>query len=530
MRIIFFQDETGILKRVYCSRPAGSLLIHWYKDKLPFQSNPSFVLFPQEWLNENPHLKEPDVFSYEQDCWKIDESFNHSTAKETYLFNGRSLFSVNEPYLRQTLRPLLWDVALIQIAPQLQPSNELLKLTPHNRVVGFRRLYAPSVEPAEQPKTWPNLIIFKKNAWKRLCEDGSLPLNFERFPEKIRHLNLKSVCLRIGGRLAVFDKKNALLSVLEEFPKNGIKQPADVSANGKIIAPVFKGKDVKIEPGAALVGPVVLSDGVHIKAHAVIRRSIIGENIIIEKGQLIDNQLYLDQTDLSSQATPEHVTDTDDEVSPREEYRKWPFFSYKRFGKRIFDLLCASVVLILLIPVFPLVMLVIKLTSPGPVFYKARRQGLHGREFSCLKFRTMMIKADSIQERLRVVNQVDGPQFKIDNDPRISGVGKFLRDTCIDELPQFINVLLGQMSVVGPRPSPENENDSCPVWRDARLSVRPGITGLWQICRTRRTASDFQEWVYYDTQYVRNLSFRKDLWICRKTAQKLIRGFLGQFG
>ena len=105
----------------------------------------------------------------------------------------------------------------------------------------------------------------------------------------------------------------------------------------------------------------------------------------------------------------------------------------------------------------------IKLTSPGPVFYRARRQGLHGKEFDCLKFRTMMLRADTIQERLRVVNQVDGPQFKIDNDPRISGVGKFLRDTCIDELPQFINVLLGQMSVVGPRPSPENENDSCPV-------------------------------------------------------------------
>jgi lipopolysaccharide/colanic/teichoic acid biosynthesis glycosyltransferase len=91
-----------------------------------------------------------------------------------------------------------------------------------------------------------------------------------------------------------------------------------------------------------------------------------------------------------------------------------------------------------------------------------------------------------LQDRLRVVNQVDGPQFKIEDDPRITGIGKFLRDTCIDEIPQFINVLLGQMSVVGPRPSPDRENRTCPAWRDARLSVRPGITGLWQISRTRK--------------------------------------------
>jgi lipopolysaccharide/colanic/teichoic acid biosynthesis glycosyltransferase len=164
------------------------------------------------------------------------------------------------------------------------------------------------------------------------------------------------------------------------------------------------------------------------------------------------------------------------------------------------------------------------------VFYGARRQGLHGKPFDCLKFRTMMLQAEAIQYRLRVVNLVDGPQFKIENDPRITGIGKFLRDTCIDELPQFFNVLMGQMSIAGPRPSPANENESCPSWRDARLSVRPGITGLWQVCRTRRNSMDFQEWVHYDTRYVKKLSFRLDLYICFKTAGKLIGNFLDQFG
>ncbi|HPQ50613.1 MAG TPA: sugar transferase [Alphaproteobacteria bacterium] len=135
-----------------------------------------------------------------------------------------------------------------------------------------------------------------------------------------------------------------------------------------------------------------------------------------------------------------------------------------------------------------------------------------------------------MQHQLQVLNQVDGPQFKIEKDPRVSKTGQFLRNTCIDELPQFINVLLGHMSVVGPRPSPESENESCPMWRDARLSVRPGITGPWQIFRTREASLDFQEWIYYDTNYVRTLSFKKDVWICLKTAQKLINNLLDQFG
>jgi lipopolysaccharide/colanic/teichoic acid biosynthesis glycosyltransferase len=158
-----------------------------------------------------------------------------------------------------------------------------------------------------------------------------------------------------------------------------------------------------------------------------------------------------------------------------------------------------------------------------------KRQGLNGKEFNCLKFRTMVTGAHKIQEKLRVVSQVDGPQFKMADDPRISTFGWFLRETYIDEIPQFLNVLLGQMSVVGPRPSPESENTLCPFWRDARLSVRPGITGLWQVHRTRQPMRDFQEWIHYDIEYVRNLSLRMDLWICWQTAKKLFENFISQF-
>jgi len=141
----------------------------------------------------------------------------------------------------------------------------------------------------------------------------------------------------------------------------------------------------------------------------------------------------------------------------------------------------------------------------------------------------MIAGADKIQTKLRFISQVDGPQFKMEDDPRVSSIGRFLRDTCLDEIPQFFNVLMGQMSLVGPRPSPKAENSMCPPWRDARLSIRPGITGLWQISRTRQEGQDFQEWIYYDTKYVKNLSWRTDLWICWKTTKKLVWDFMRHF-
>lgn len=134
-----------------------------------------------------------------------------------------------------------------------------------------------------------------------------------------------------------------------------------------------------------------------------------------------------------------------------------------------------------------------------------------------------------MQDGLRDINEVDGPQFKMADDPRISRVGRFLRETYLDEIPQFVNVLLGQMSVVGPRPSPEQENTLCPWWRDARLSVRPGVTGMWQVMRTREAGKDFNEWIQYDVEYVEKLSLKMDLWIIYKTFTSMMSRFAEQF-
>ncbi len=134
----------------------------------------------------------------------------------------------------------------------------------------------------------------------------------------------------------------------------------------------------------------------------------------------------------------------------------------------------------------------------------------------------MRKNAESMVIQLQDQNKADGPQVFIENDPRVTRVGRVLRKLQIDELPQLWNVLRGDMSLVGPRPSPDRENQFCPAWREIRLSVRPGITGLWQVRRTRAAGEDFQEWIKYDIEYVQRASFLLDIKILFKTFGVLI--------
>jgi lipopolysaccharide/colanic/teichoic acid biosynthesis glycosyltransferase len=175
------------------------------------------------------------------------------------------------------------------------------------------------------------------------------------------------------------------------------------------------------------------------------------------------------------------------------------------------------IVLICTLPLSLLIILAIWIDDGRPLIFRQRRETVHGREFSCLKFRTMRRDAEQHRRELLADNQADGPQFFLENDPRCTRVGRFLRATKLDEFPQFINVLRGEMSVVGPRPSPHDENRCSPEWREARLSVRPGITGLWQVMRTRRHGLDFQEWIRFDVEYVERDSWLLDLKIIFKT-------------
>jgi lipopolysaccharide/colanic/teichoic acid biosynthesis glycosyltransferase len=178
-------------------------------------------------------------------------------------------------------------------------------------------------------------------------------------------------------------------------------------------------------------------------------------------------------------------------------------------AKRTVDVVGALFGLILLSPVLLLVAAAIKLTSRGPVFFKQRRSGRGGKPFFMYKFRTMVVDAEARKAELMKLNEQDGPAFKIKNDPRITRLGRFLRKTSLDELPQLWNVLIGDMSLVGPRPLPCSEAEACEGWQRQRLDVTPGITCIWQIWG--RSAVSFDDWVRMDVQYIRSQSLPQDL-------------------
>ena len=184
-------------------------------------------------------------------------------------------------------------------------------------------------------------------------------------------------------------------------------------------------------------------------------------------------------------------------------------------AKRICDLALAVLGLAALAPLFLAVALAIKLDSPGPTFYRQVRVGKDGRRFRMLKFRSMQQDADGLVVSLLERNEVTGPMFKIRRDPRITRVGRFLRRYSLDELPQLINVVLGDMSLVGPRPPTDSEIEKYEDWQLGRLRAVPGITGLWQV--SGRSEVPFHDMVRLDLHYIRNWSFALDVEILLRT-------------
>ena len=185
------------------------------------------------------------------------------------------------------------------------------------------------------------------------------------------------------------------------------------------------------------------------------------------------------------------------------------------FWKRAIDVVGASTGLFLLSPVFAVSAMAVRLSGPGPVFFKQLREGKDGKSFHIYKFRTMVVEAEDMKDDLRKNSEQDGPAFKIKNDPRLTAVGKYLRKSCIDELPQLVNVLNGTMSLVGPRPLPVNESLECMIWQRKRLEVVPGLTCIWQLQGDRNTR--FNEWMRMDMEYIRRRSFWFDIKLIAKT-------------
>jgi exopolysaccharide biosynthesis polyprenyl glycosylphosphotransferase len=199
------------------------------------------------------------------------------------------------------------------------------------------------------------------------------------------------------------------------------------------------------------------------------------------------------------------------------------FSNWQILAKNTIDFLGGLIVMILAAPVMIAIALLIKLTSPGPVFFIQERVGYNKRLFRMFKFRTMVVDAVEQQKKLEALNEADGPVFKIKHDPRITPIGRWLRKTSLDELPQLFNVLLGDLSLVGPRPLPERDFQKFDQrWFNRRFSVKPGITCIWQI--SGRSETSFDQWIMQDLEYIDKWSVSLDLKILLKTVPTVLRG------
>ncbi|MCX6907724.1 MAG: sugar transferase [Verrucomicrobia bacterium] len=204
-------------------------------------------------------------------------------------------------------------------------------------------------------------------------------------------------------------------------------------------------------------------------------------------------------------------------------FRSAPEVSWSLLFKRAFDRVGAALLLVLLSPLMLAISVVIKLSSPGPALFRQQRCGLRGRGFVMNKFRTMVSDAEQRRAELMAFNEMDGPVFKIAKDPRVTGIGRFLRRTSLDELPQLVNVLRGEMSLVGPRPLPIHEvKQFKDAWQRRRLSMKPGMTCLWQTAG--RNTVGFEEWMRLDLQYIDTWSLWLDFRILLRTIPVVLMG------
>ena len=196
-------------------------------------------------------------------------------------------------------------------------------------------------------------------------------------------------------------------------------------------------------------------------------------------------------------------------------------FSFYEAIKRLIDIICSFVGILVLSPLFIIIAIIIKFTSKGPVFFSQKRVGRNGKEFDMYKFRSMVVNAEELKEKLAAQNEMSGPMFKMKDDPRVTKVGKFIRKTSLDELPQLWNVLKGDMSLVGPRPSLPKEVAQFEDWMYKRLEVKPGLTCYWQV--SGRNNIDFEDWMKLDVKYVEE----RNLWIDIKLIFKTVGVLFG---
>jgi len=393
------------------------------------------------------------------------------------------------------------------------------------------------------------IFLFEPEVLEKIPREGYYDLK-EQLVAKLYDQGLKTGIWEIGGYCQRIISVSDYLTVQRDlllgrvsFPDMPLDPSRTVLGNmpqmgegARISGPVIFGNGCRVGDRATLVGPLVLGDGCEVGADSVLKDSTVFKGGRIGRGAHLDSCLLTEGAvvgdGLSCRCavcsyseegdTPSRVALFESDPSPAQG-ECFPALRLSRPGqryyslvKRFLDIVVATVGLVFLAPFWLLIVAAIRLDSPGRAVFRQRRCSHGGKEFWMYKFRTMVENAERVKEGLRSNNEVDGPMFKIEDDPRVTALGGFLRASNLDEMPQLWNVLRGDLSFVGPRPLSMDEMHLNPQWRDIRLSVPQGLTGLWQV--KAHSKASFAEWIIYDSEYVNNFSFRQDLWIAFRTA------------
>jgi lipopolysaccharide/colanic/teichoic acid biosynthesis glycosyltransferase len=426
---------------------------------------------------------------------------------------------------------------LVAFETAVAGTKERVSFDTTGQVRGIQRYY--------EDATWPFIAGIAAAIVPVACgvlADGLTPASLAELRQVLTARGVPIRDFSVEGGAHDLTGEGGLLAANEQF----IAQATDARQNGHASsAPIYVGAGhsthttarivgtVVIHPGACIedratvLGPAVIGAGARIAAGAVVAHAVIGPDCTVPSGRIIRDRAWFGHAEEHAPPSFDHpalsygdrlarlAVDAGSGLHDQD-----PAAHSARphlFLKRALDVAVAGLSLALLSPLLLVIAVVIWLESRGSVLYGDIREGVGGHEFRCWKFRTMYVGAHAAQRELTGLDQMDGPHFKLARDPRVSRVGRVLRALNLDEVPQLLNVLLGQMSLVGPRPSPFRENQICVPWREARLSVRPGITGFWQVCRHDRCAGDFHQWIEYDLLYVQHASFWLDVKILAAT-------------
>ncbi len=432
-----------------------------------------------------------------------------------------------ETLLRHSSVDPRWARHLVALDAGATGTKEHVDLDPEGRVRRIQRYY--------DAVTWPFAAGVAASLLPRSCNLTADELSLRSLADLRLSLASRGVPSRdlpLPGGALDLSEETGLLAVSERFileATTGTGRGAqaatplfagdgvEVHASARVVGPVVLHEDVKIAENATILGPALLGAGVRVGPHAVIAQSVVAPGITIGGDWVIRHRAVFDDLPANPPAfrnpAPVAYEPVKAGLAPRPQggdEAPGPGAAYPRL-KHALDFALALALLTLFSPLLLLIAILVRLDTAGGALYGHVREGRGGKVFKCWKFRTMVTGAAALERQLREKSQVDGPQFKMEQDPRVTRMGRILRRTNLDELPQLLNVLRGQMSFVGPRPSPFRENQLCVPWREGRLSVRPGITGLWQVCRHDRDQGDFHQWIQYDLLYVRHMSFLADV-------------------